>query len=159
MPIRNAPIRKLEKWKPGDRLLADKLNQPIDAINSMARGVRPGVGAHRLPRVVGRQLQITAIENDHLTCNPYDGNADTTTEIRVAKPSLLRHVAAHNGITYQYRSDGTREANNGSSTEIQALVPAYVVGDVIYALANFAGGTNVTHGGGNVPAVWLVRVQ
>ena len=75
---------------------------------------------------------------DGLSPPPPGGNLTV-----VAKPHLLRWEnydygslgAAINGVIYEYRSQGEREASNedGSITEVQLVTPDYYVGEVILA--------------------------
>ena len=81
------------------------------------------------------QMQISTIDGDYLACNYYqDGTA--TDAVNVAKNYKLRRTPFDTltigGITYTYTSDTQRTAV-GATTETQVVVPAYTVGDIIYA--------------------------
>lgn len=91
-----------------------------------------------------QQFKIVSIGADHLVCHAYDGTTEGAVIFFIAKPWLLRRsLTAWNGMTFTYSSDQARTATLGASTESQVVVPAYVAGDVIYALGNVIGGNSV----------------
>lgn len=132
----------------------------VDAVNAGRRGVTPPQqippnGAAKAV-VELQQLKIASISGDFLVCNPYNGTeADDTQEIIVARPWLLRRsMTSRNSITFSYSSDQARTATSGATTESQVIVPSYIVGDIINAARNVAGGTGVTFGT-NTTVEWL----
>lgn len=142
------PVRKVAK---GEKLSARKWNELAEAINRPFSGVA-------LPRQVRRktkagsgievqQMKVAAIGDDYITCVTFNGTETGEEEITVAKPYELRRTPfdgeSYNGIEYTYSDDVTREADDGSTTETQVIVPEYVVGDVIMAMRNITGGTGL----------------
>ena len=140
---------RLKRWRPGEKTLpARKLNGPIDAINSLVFGAR----VPQQPKAKGRhgvyKLTISSVDGDYVICTTPSGAT-----VNVAKPYLLRRTpfdgttSGRDGITFTYSSDSQREADDGTDTETQVVVPSYVSGDTIYAIRYPVGGTDVTTGG------------
>lgn len=106
-----------------------------------------------------RQFKVELVRGDYLLANRWDGVVQSGEEVQIAKPYLLRRTPfdtlTRNGITYNYNSNTKRTATNAAGeTEIQVVVPSYVVGDIIYAVNDVDGGTD-TYRPGNVQLVWL----
>lgn len=81
---------------------------------------------------------LVSVANDTLTATPIGGTSPSD-DLTIAKPYLLRytpfHTVAYNGITYTYSSATARQGDDGAATEDQIIVPPYVVGDEIIAMA------------------------
>jgi len=148
-PIPGAP----KPWTSGEQLTARKLNESVDAISKLVGGVgvpRQVATEPTLIRGELMQMQIVSIENDYLTCYPYNGTEALTTQIAyVAKPYLLRRTPfdgeTRNEITYTYVTSSERTASKSGEDDItEKLTPSYQVGDVIYVAKNTRYGTSLT---------------
>lgn len=134
MAIRNHPSKQLPIWRPRQPVDHRKLNETNQAIESLlAAPARPqrlfGARATQIA-----QFKISTIQGDFLECVLSDGVIDGEEAIAVARPYLLRtSLLAHNSVTFSYTTFTSRTADDGSSQEAQVIVPAYVVGDYIYA--------------------------
>lgn len=66
-----------------------------------------------------------------------DGSVDTSKEIWVAKPYLLRQTPfdgkTRGGISYTYSTPVKRTASNGAVSQEEIIIPKYVAGDIITA--------------------------
>lgn len=97
------------------------------------------------------QYRIKSVGADHLVCRTWDGTTEGTLDLLVAKPYLLRRTPfdgqTRDGITYTYSSDIAREADDGSTTETQVVVPSWVADDIIYATREVQGGVEAEGGG------------
>lgn len=112
-----------------------------------------------------RQMKLMEVLADHLRCRPWDGETLGEIDFLVAKPWLLRRTpfdnGSRNGIAYVYHTHTTRTASRAAEEEDQIVIPRYVVGDVIYATHNPAGGTGVSVDEEvegppqQIPIVWL----
>lgn len=129
----------------GETITADDTNKAREAVNALIRSVAAPSQIFLGPSRGLIQMIIADVsEDDYLICNTWDGTTQGTIPIVVAKPYLLRNLAAWNGMTYTYSDSQTREADDGADTEDQVVVPAYVVDDIIYCQAtNF---TNIGDG-------------
>ena len=99
---------------------------------------------------LAKQFKVTAISNDTITCRAWDGTNNGETDIVVAKPYRLRKTP-WDGVTVSYDFNGTiysiaysylttsgfRTAQvtvgTTQTTESQAIIPIYKVGEIIYA--------------------------
>lgn len=141
---------KLEEWKKGDEITAEKLSQPVMALKSM-RGARPPrqiAGKATAASVTVQRFKITAIYDDYLVCNPFTDPLadvpDTSQSVPVARPEALRaSLASENGLTFTYTDEQSRTADDGSTTEAQVVVPTYYVDAIIYAMKSITGGTGL----------------
>lgn len=151
----------------GDLPSASRWNQFVNAFNDQFAGVqspRQAAGAFDVSGKLTtiRRFEIEIIAGDYLTCIPFDGLAtatviingvEITERINVARPPLLQtSVASHNDVTFDYEDpDNAGEfltaqrvaSADGEEDETQVIVPAYVVGDKIYAMNNIDGDTGV----------------
>ena len=96
----------------------------------------------------GTQFRIKEVGGDWLRCHTLNGTTEGSADIYVGKSWLLRRTPfdgeTRNGITYTYSSNIKRSANNGvDDPETQVVVSSYVVGDVIYAVTNVWGFTDI----------------
>ena len=144
-----SPVPRVNR---GEKLSAKKWNAMAEAINRPFSGVGLPRQVRRNKGSVGtgievQQMKVAAISGDYITCHTFNGTETGEDEITVAKPYELRRTPfdgeSYNEIEYTYSDDVTREADNGSATETQVIVPPYVVGDVIYAMRNITGGTGL----------------
>lgn len=110
---------RLPRFSQRDKLNAATLNRLVDAINARS-GVR-GDGKHILVSEVGEGwllkfagkagggtpaptarttilTRVKSISNDYLVCRTWDGTTEGDTDLYVAKPYKLRHVAANYGL-------------------------------------------------------------
>lgn len=162
-------IPELRRWRAGLLTLDHRqMNEPVDAINDMNRGVPPPqqvmekVGG--TPAVSGLSAQYFKLHGfgasfpDYLVCRTWDGETETlgATDVLVAKPPLLRRSmfdgTVYNGIEYGYTSAVQRIATAGGLDELQRIIPEYVLGDLIYAVRGIIGGDPVIVD--NVRLVW-----
>lgn len=141
----------LPRQAPGAPIPARDLNATRTLVEQLAGGVRPPrqVGAPPLGRQVTR-FKITTVGGVYLTCRRWDGENTGVTDVLVARPYLLRtDLTAHNGVTFTYATVGgviERTATSGADNETQVVVPAYAVGDEIFALRGILGGTGAEDG-------------
>jgi len=164
------PFETPRRWKRGDPLTADHLNEASDAVAAIQQQIQA-------PRVVETSIVPEALEvqrfvvvteyGDYFSARKQGGStsSDVSTEptVFIAKPYLCRRTPfdgeTRNGISYAYSSDTERVATDtDSDTETQQIVPSYVAGDVIFAAQNFKGGTGVWTAPTNsdpVEVLWL----
>ena len=101
-------ITKPERWRRGDQLEARRLNQPVEAVRQLLRGVAPSrqiTSAQRATAVDVRQFRIKSIALDYLVCREWNGTSEGDADFIIAKPPLLRASAASrtaNGSTITY---------------------------------------------------------
>ena len=153
------------RWKRGDKVLASRLNEPVDRLIALAGGVglptaRPGQKAG----VTFQQFAVQSVEGEYLICHSItlDANgemAEGTVEIKVAKPYLLRtsiteRETSDGVVTYVYASATERTATLDATSETQKITPDYAVGDVILAVRGIVGGTLVKDDD-DVPLQWM----
>ena len=144
----NKPQADLTVWVRGDSLTAKKLNEPVDAINRMTKGIALPQQVRKTATGKGggavvAQVQLTALGRDLNMCKLFLNGVASGEAFPVAKPQLLRHLAdttTRNGITYTRVNAQQRTATNGTVTETHVVSPAYVVGDVFYAESNLLEG-------------------
>ena len=95
-----------------------------------------------------RQFRVKSVGNDHITCRTWDGTTEGDTDVKVAKPYLLRRTPfdgeTRDGITCTYSSACERQASDGVDTEDQVIVDSYIADDIIYAIRVIVGGTDTT---------------
>jgi len=110
-------------------------------------------------RPLGRGAKVTrfrykSMSGDYLVCRTWDGTTEGDTDVKVAKPYLLRESTTRTGYTYNYTGDQARTSTKTSdgSTEDQVIVPAYVEDDEIWATK---ADTGVTVGGVDVTYIDL----
>ena len=88
-----------------------------------------------------RHGTLVASFDDYVTVN-VDGET-----LYVAKPYWMQQHKFDGetvgGITYTYSNDQTREADDGSDTEVQIVIPAYTAGDEIFC-DTVANGTGIS---------------
>lgn len=133
------PFTRPQSWRARELLHHAKLNQLVDGLNRLS-AAPPIPESLIIPSATLEimALGITAIQADYLECI----NAGEAA-INVARPWLLRaDTLSWNGFTYSKINAQTRVATLGADTETQVVVPAYVVGDIIWAL-NVQDGTGV----------------
>jgi len=164
----NSPMAPLKGWRKQDPLLAKHLDESPKAINRILESVQlpeqvtsPGVQTFTQMR----QFRIVSIKGDYLFAEPFNGVSTEGGLIKIAKPFLLRRTpfdgtVGRNGFTFVYTTDTERVSTktSDSTTEIQVIVPSYVVKDVIFCIKNIDGGTGVTAVVANepsVPVIWI----
>lgn len=159
-------IRDLERWRGQEPLDHRKLNQPVDAINDMNRGV--GVPRQVMATVGGAAPAeakplpspvLVAMEagltDDHLVCRAVGSDPELYTPILVAKPWLLRKTPwdgqTRGQVRYEYdREDSTKriaydindspdtpEADRNKRTEL--ISPRYLIGDELIVSPSMTG--------------------
>ncbi|MEE8306555.1 MAG: hypothetical protein V3R81_04775 [Gammaproteobacteria bacterium] len=153
------PPRLFRRVSAGGAIRAPEWNQFVDAFNNQSTGVNNprqldgNSDANSTLTTIAR-FEIETIAGDYLICLPFDGlstatetvdGVDVATRVNVARPELLRtSLDSHNSVTFVYTDDTTRTASAPAETdETQVIVPAYVVGDKIYAMNNIDGDTGV----------------
>jgi hypothetical protein len=145
----NKPIMQVARWNKGDPLSARKLNESVDAVNALSGGVRPPLQTPFRGRALEvRQFKVTGMAGDFIISRTWDGTDLGVADVKIAKPYLLRRTPfdgfARAGVSYVYVSDAARTATAGTESETQVVVPAYEVGDVVYAAKGVAGGVGVS---------------
>ncbi len=138
----------LQRVRRGDDVSAREWNLITEAINRSNTGINGpatvvGGGLSDNAKKPFRQVKIKIILTNHLSCVEFDGT-DEGDPISVAKPYQLRgSLVAHNSVTYVHDSTTQRTGSAaGEDDEIQVIVPAYVVDDIIIAFQNIVGGTS-----------------
>lgn len=162
-------IPQLRRWRAGEPLDHRQLNEPVDVLNSMTRGVavpRQVTGQGRPSTEAGslvakfKLAQSAADFPDHLVCRTWDGTTEGETNVLVAKPWELRRTTfdgtTYGGVGYTYSSPVTRIGVIGDEEESQLIIPRYIVGDILVADKNVIGGTGVTVNGTSLE--WEVRI-
>ena len=159
------PKNNMRPWKEGDDPSAKHWNEVIESVNDIVGGVSPpyqSITGDKIPPIM-RQFKIKEIDDDFLKCVTWDGVAEGTALLEIGKPYLLRKTpfdfdvsegytrTLPNGRTnkYTYLNYQKRKVINTEDeddTEIQVIVPAYVVGDVIYAYKGMRGGIDTKNG-------------
>ena len=150
----NAKQFPLETWGKGEPITHAKLNQVVEAVRYVQRGIRPArqVAPSYANADIIRQMQILSISGDTLSCALNDGSTGNDVLYTVARPVLLRRsLTSWNSIAYTYSDDQTRVATPGGS---QTVTPAYVIGDIIYAAQSVDGGPTVLDASG-IPVDWF----
>lgn len=125
--------------KPGDRLHAREINRIVAAIRGVPLPSGQGAAAHA---TLLRPFRYKSHDGEHLVCRAFDGDVEGAVDVLVGLPYTLRQLASRAGLDFTYSSPFAREADDGSETEDQVLVPSYEVNDVIYA-ARVLGGTQL----------------
>lgn len=151
------------RWKRGDKVLASRLNEPIDKLIAFGGAARPVDRPGQKAGVTFQQFTVQSVEEDFLVCYAItvDANGEMvegTQEIKIAKPYLLRasitqRETSDGVVTYVYASATQRTATLGAESETQKITPDYAVGDVILAVRGIVGGTQVKVDG--VPLQWM----
>ena len=104
-----------------------------------------------------QQYKIVSIQDDYITCQTWDGTTQGTDNVLLAKPYRLRKTP-WDGVTVTYDFNGTTYSilytylatpgfrtaqvttGGNQTTENQAIIPIYQVGDIVYG-SNPEGGT------------------
>ncbi len=141
----HSPPRRSKPFVPGQDITAKRLTEFAADINRMNVGVYPPTqkfGSSAAP-VVAQRYVVASVGDDWVVCTSPQDKKATPTNYYVAKPYLLRRSpfdtsagfsgSGWNGNAYVYTSGYTRTATNGGNSETQAIVPAYVAGDMIFA--------------------------
>lgn len=159
------PYKHQRRVRRGDLITARGLTQVREAVNQIVGDVNPP--QQRFGKAVSnpgrsKRFKVVEVKGDYLVCNAFNGQVTGTQKITVAKPWLLRRSPfdgeSRDSITYTYSSDTERQADDGSNTEDQVVVPSYVVDDEIYAEFDPEGGSGVTvtlPDNTEVAAMWL----
>lgn len=169
--IMSQSVSQLRRWRANRPVDHRQLNEPVDVLNDMIRGVRGprqivgspiGAPAALSGTAQFRLKNIPASPNpanyaDHLVCRTWDGTMEGDTDVLVAKPWSLRQTPfdnqTHNGIAYDYTNPSERTASKGGVMQKEIVIPPYVWRDIIYATAAIQGGTGVVVA--ENPVVWL----
>lgn len=158
---------RLRPFKRGQPLTANRLNEPINAINRILPGIAPirqllqqRSGAATTV-TVARFIVTDASPDDYLVCREYDGTQTGDSDIYIARPPLLRaSVTSRGDVTYTYTDSQTRSATDGVDTETQVIIPSYLAGDEIYAERGIVRGTGVySDPEGTQKVEWLARAD
>jgi hypothetical protein len=136
---------QISKFNKGKPIKAATLNQLVDKSNDK-NAVQSNLKS-KAPS--GRQaiglFEFVSMDGDFINCYSFVGDSVTTDLIKIAKPYQLRRTPfdgeTYNSIDYTYTSDIQRSATQSPDTETQVVVPAYVVGDLIFAVLYPLGGT------------------
>ena len=156
MTEQNAPLTNLRNWNRGDIISADRLQEPIKALNEFFAGVEPSrqINTRGISRIFVQQFKVKSVAGDYITVQPWDGLLVQEANIRVAKPYLLRRTPfdgkTRDGITWTYTSDSARTGSDGTE---QTLSENWLEDDIIYAELNITGGTDLAADGKAI--LWL----
>jgi hypothetical protein len=92
------------------------------------------------------RFKIVTVQNDFLVCNEVDdtGTVTNVANSHVAKPEHLRLSTATAGYTWIDSNSRSTALVNPNVTLSQALSPAYVAGQIIYAVGEVATGAIIT---------------
>lgn len=150
-------LNKLEDWLLSDRLVSvvgGKLQQTTTGRVLTIDRNAGGVSAEGVALQMFRVKSITETdEGDYVTCRTWDGTNEGATDIPVAKPYKLRKSPWHNGsaiidgvnVSYIYSTNVKRTASVPSGySEVQVVVPRYLVNDVIFAAETETGVTDAS---------------
>lgn len=94
------------------------------------------------------QFKFVSDEGDFIRCQYWNGEVSGDEVFKIAKPYLLRKtpfdgLTDSNDISYLYSDGSTRAAaDDDGNEEVQVVVPAYRVGDIIYAMKSSFNGTS-----------------
>ena len=170
----------LQRWRAREPVDHRRLNQSVDAINRLTSGVnparqdtpvKPAAAVFAIEQfqvidaVTGATTRTVPTTHDHIVCKRYNGTEQSGEAVNIALPYLLRRTPfdgeTRNGITYTYDEEQDpmeREADDGSETETQVVVPSFVTGDIVYAARPITGGVAVTveAGGETYNLEWLL---
>lgn len=128
--------------------------KPMDTPNAQWNRTGKGWGL-RVTAPAGTGLKVAtyhykSMTTEGLSCRTWDGTTEGTQIIYIAKPPKLRYTVTSEVIdgvtvTYSAYSGQTRHAagSNGQS-ENQAIVPRYLVDDVIFAVSCYTGALEAT---------------
>jgi hypothetical protein len=131
-----------------DTLFALRPTRTPGAITSQTtRGISSIPTAKPAPRaapgVTVKQYRFKSmhVQGDYIVCRTFDNNSEGTTDVLIAKPFKLRFsitgvVIDGSNISYTNYSNAnqTRTATTVAGSEIQVIVPRYVVNDLIYGI-------------------------
>lgn len=129
----------IARVRPGQRSLpAAAWNEMAAAVEGGARaGLQGLAGAVAGPGIACTLVADSGEQGDDWLRVTID---ETGEPIDVLKPPLLRpSVTARAGVSYSYANPQRRTADDGSATETQVIVEAYLVGDAIIARPHIAG--------------------
>lgn len=158
--IMGLTVPQLRRWGPNQPLDHRQLNEPVDVLNDMTRGVgvprqvrvRGGAAAAVGSAVAHFKLRQSGHEfGDYLRCRTWDWRSETEgdEDVFVARPWLLRRSSFEDitraGIHYTYSTNSTRTARRTSdnATEVQIIIPMYYIGDILKAEKGIVGDTGV----------------
>lgn len=131
-----------------ERAMQDRVNADSGFSQALQRKIVQ-VEIAELPTATGASDYFTAF----ILGVGGDGSTSGDT-IKIAKPEQLRRTRydgeTYNGVAYAYSDNFTRTADGTTQT----INPPYVVGDVIYAALQPAGGTDVVDEN-NKPVHWI----
>ena len=163
-------IAEHRRWGPRESLDHRKLNESVDTINKMVRGVTPArqkifTEAETPEPTVLVQFRVHTNYGDYITARMRSDEGYESPEIKIAKRYLLRRSPfdgrTREGVRYLYVTDNERIASDfvdgRTLRERQFITPSYVWGDLIYATANPLYGTSVVVD--DVPVTWLAEVD
>ena len=100
-------------------------------------------------------FSIVSEEADYIVCTAWNTVTSLAvgSTVNIAKPYLLRRTP-FDGVTitfpnaqdiaYTYTENGTRTANDGTSSQSEILTPQYTVGELLIAFTGMSGGSGVT---------------
>lgn len=138
-----AELKRLARWRPGEVVTAEKLNEPVDRHNELAGGVRPPMQLGRITPSVGagaagggtKRLRFKSHGgDDYLTCVEWDGTTEGNT-VYVAKPYTMRaSITSRAGVTYTYSNPALRLAAKAGDSEWQVINPSYEEVDELWAI-------------------------
>lgn len=165
-------IPHLRRWGAPWPVDHRQLNEPVDVLNDMARGVRgprqmmPGAAGKAAAAVVSvaasfRLKQNGSLHGDYLWCRRWntETHRESGEDIFVAKPPSLQRSTLDGetraGIRYSYTGNVSRTATRVSdnASERQTVIDQYWLGDIIVATTPIEGGTGVYVD--ESPLIWM----
>ena len=150
--LNQPPTDTMRDWAQGDPFSARHLNEVVAVVRQMITGANPSnqiVTTGIKPTV--QRFRVKSVADDHIVCRTWDGKDEGLGDIKVAKPWILRkepwatsgRTIDGDSVTYDYTDGSEREADNGTTTEEQVIVPRYNEDDEIYAMFGILGDTGV----------------
>ena len=149
--------RKIQRFNRGAKKISTAhMNSIVDGINRTLVGVDAPSPSSNGSGGAAPSLKLTlvSVSNDYLTCTDSGGNT-----VYAAKPYELRSTPFDGntigGVTYTTLTASTRSATDGTDTETQEIVPAYVVGAEIIGQKPKAGTGVTTDASPQAPIAYL----
>lgn len=147
--IMGLSLPQLRRWRAGEPLDHRRLNEPVDVLNDMTRGVgvpRQVTRQGRPAQVGGGQSVLVAMDagltDDHLICRAVGSNPESYTPILVAEPWILRRTPfdqqIREDVLYEYENGVKRTAYDNTDptrqlNRVEQIHPRYLVGDIVIA--------------------------
>jgi len=122
--------------------------RPQSGLNYFTKRTPSGTVFEVQPGFAGLQLsrfRFKSMGTDHLVCRTWDGTNEGASDINIAKSPKLRFSITSETIdvltiTYSsYNTGSQTRVATGTISENQAIVPRFLVNDIIYAVSASTG--------------------